>query len=53
MWSSRSHVVRTNSGNDDIDKIAAVEDENDLQELDGPRVYYLIKWNQRRESPDR
>ncbi len=45
-------LLRLDSGNDAIENIAVVEAHNEQDEQAAP-VHYLIKWNPRKESPER
>ena len=45
-------LLRLDSGNDAIENIAVVEAHNEQDEKAAP-VHYLIKWNPRKESPER
>ncbi|MEY6432518.1 IS1380 family transposase [Thioalkalicoccus limnaeus] len=45
-------LLRLDSGNDAIENIAVVETHNEQDEEAAP-IHYLIKWNPRRESPEK
>ena len=45
-------LLRLDSGNDAIENIAVVEAHNEREE-NAARTDYLIKWNPRRESPEK
>jgi hypothetical protein len=50
--SAASLLLRLDSGNDAIENIAVVEAHNEQDEKAAP-VHYLIKWNPRKESPEK